>query len=95
MGLRDYLKQTNEKAKANAAEAKRRHGIEPEPDIPEPTTLTKQYVSERQYQKDAVKLADEGWYPETINNQGKPGWSKVLGGPMVNERLEVTYTKSE
>lgn len=53
-------------------------------------TLVRKYKGEKNYQKDAAKLAKEGYRVVAVNDQGKP-W--LISGALVKRRLLVTYAK--
>lgn len=56
-------------------------------------TMVKTYKGEKRFQKDANKLAKNGYRVVSVNDRGKPPLAEWFGGPFVKRRLLVTYTK--
>lgn len=57
-------------------------------------TIVKQYKGEKAFQKDAEKLAGQGYQVVSVNDQGKPFVATMFGGPLVKRRYLVTYTRT-
>lgn len=58
-------------------------------------TITKEYKGEKRFQKDANKLAKDGYRVVSVNDRGKPPLADWFGGPFVKRRIFVTYTKDD
>ena len=57
--------------------------------------VTQDFKGERAMKKGVKKMKKKGYEPESVDEQGRPGWSKVFGGPLVAKRYEVTFVKAE